>query len=214
MFDDLFDEAEEQKEEVTGESTETEQTEEAQTATEESTEQEVETEQNTTEEQDDLSQKDTRTAREIALINDLRMERLEAKQAKEEAQRHAREAEQYRRQVQQWQDEQRRLQELYQTPTLQEDPEAFYQHREAQLQQQMLQHQINMEYSMLESQLGADKMKEVWDWAAAKIQTDPVFRQITDSQSQPVRFIVQEFERNEMLERVSNPDKFAEMVRS
>jgi len=212
VFDSLFDDdslEEEKVPEQTQETTETTTEETSDPVVEEVTEKEPVVE----EVQADETSKDNRTPREIALINDLRMERLEAKQAREEALRHAREAEQYRLQFQQWETQQKRLQEQFQAPTLQEDPEAYFHQREAQLQQQMIQHQIQVEYSTLESQLGAEKMKAAWDWGSQRLTTDPVFGQIIDSQPNPVRFLVQEYDKHQKLENLNDPTKFAELVR-
>lgn len=157
---------------------------------------------------------DNRSPAEKALINELRMERLEKKQAAEEAKRLKAEGENYRKQIEQWHKAQAALQKQNQAPTLQDDPEAYYAYREQVLQQQMTAMQVQMEAQVIQAEIGSEKFEAVKNWATQRAQADPTFGQIVDSQASPVRFLVQEYENATRLETLNDPTKSAEWIKA
>jgi hypothetical protein len=91
-------------------------------------------------------------------------------------------------------------------PDLYEDPEGHAQHLAQQYQSQMLVQRNEFSYRLAEKTHGEEVAKQVHEWAFAKCDADPIFNQRMGASPDPYEVAVQEWKREQVLEKLQPAD--------
>lgn len=100
-------------------------------------------------------------------------------------------------------------QQAPQAPDMFEDPEGYRAHQEQIVTAQALSTKLDISEELARDKFGDELVDQARDWALQKFTARPGFQQEVFGQRNPYRYVVEQFQRDQMASQVS-PDDFAQ----
>lgn len=111
--------------------------------------------------------------------------------------------------LQQLQQPQQNQQPVYEVPDMFADPEGWQAYQQAQMDRRLYSQSLAMSERFARQQYGAETVDQAKEWGLRRCDEDPVFNNQVFASGDPVGYVVQQYQRDQITSQVT-PEDFAE----